>query len=371
MTTSARTCLWLAGLVFLLLSAPFGSPLHAQTLLPQQVFLRRDIDASGRDQLLFIDTLTGTQTVVEVTGERYTIAGREVLFFDTSLRRVRLAADNGNVRDHPFMLLGLLTRRVDWVLSPDGTLIAWTMTEGDSQSNLSTITTVANLDGTQSRQVLVDGPRSSLRALPVAFSDDLTRLYMDYQPDGIGDLTPFTQYAGLFVVEITPQNTVGTPQYLPGEPGCFCGGGIGSGWFLRLSLTADLSRYDLRAYNLLGGGDQMIPALALRGYTQAGDFLIAPDGTRAVYALAQVEGFGTAQQSVQTVLALVDLQALTQTTLGDPITTFVHPVAWTEDNSAVIFTTPERDGTWKINLSDNVLTKLADVTYLGTLAAVF
>ena len=64
---------------------------------------------------------------------------------------------------------------------------------------------------------------------------------------------------------------------------------------------------------------------------------------------------------------LVDLQLMTQAPLTDPITTFVEPLAWTEDNTAIIFTSRQRDGTWKINLSDGKLDKVANATYLGKL----
>ncbi len=334
-----------------------------------QVFVLRDVDASGFDRLIFVDALTGDETTIDVTGERYTIAGNEVLFFDIASRSVRLAAPNSTIRAHPFIRTDSNTYRIDWILSQDNSLIAWTVTQGISQSSLITYTTVAGIDGTLPRQILIDGPLEGIRAMPIAFSDDQTLLYMDYQPDGIGDLTPFTQYAGIFSINV-PQDAagqVGEPSFLPGEPGCFCGGGIGAGWFLRLALTSDLNGYNVNVYNILGGVEQTIPALPLRNYTQAGDFLISPDGTRAVYALAQVEGFGTPEQSVTTVFALVDLQDMSQALLGDPITTFVHPIAWTEDNTGLIFTTPERDGTWKISIVNGSLTKIADATYVGML----
>ena len=57
------------------------------------------------------------------------------------------------------------------------------------------------------------------------------------------------------------------------------------------------------------------------------------------------------------------------TALTEPITTYVQPVAWTEDNSAVIFTSPEQDGTWKVTLSDGTLDKVAEVTYVGEVAS--
>jgi hypothetical protein len=160
----------------------------------------------------------------------------------------------------------------------------------------------------------------------------------------------------------------GEQDYLPEEPGCFCGAAIEAGLFLRLTLTEDLSGFDMVVHNLTGRVEQAIPALALPNYTQAGDILIAPDGTRAVYALAQVRGFGSANESVRTVFVLVNLEDMTQTALTEPITTYVQPVAWTEDNSAVIFTSPEQDGTWKVYLSDGTLDKVAEATYVGEVA---
>ncbi len=325
--------------------------------------MERDIDELGFDRLVFVDSLTGEASPVEVFGERYTPAGAGVMYYDPANDRVMLATPNGRVREHPFIQPGGGTRRVDWLVSPDNSTLAWTLTNGASASALTTITTVANMDGTNPHQVLVDGPREGIRALPMAFNADNSVLYMDFQPDGIGALTPFRQYAGLFAVNLES----GEQDYLPEEPGCFCGAAIEAGLLLRLALTEDLSGFDLLVHNLAGQVEQTIPALALPNYTQAGDVLIAPDGTRAVYALAQVRGFGSSNQSVRTVFVLVNLEDMTQTALTEPITTYVQPVAWTEDNSAVIFTSPEQDGTWKVSLSDGTLDKVAEVTYVGEL----
>lgn len=325
-----------------------------------QVFLQRDVTETGDDRLTFINPFTGEEVTVEVSGERYTPAGDHVLYFDPTASRVMTAQPDGTVNEHPFIQPGGDTRRVDWLVSADHTLIAWTLTNG--QTGLITTTTVANLDGTSPRQVLVDGPRDSIRALPVAFNTDNTVLYMDFQPDGIADFTPFPQYAGLFALNLA----TGKWERLPGEPGCFCGAGFGAGLMLRLVVSQDLSGFDARVVNLAGAVQQTIPALSMRNYTQAGDVVIAPDGTKAVYALAQVRDFGQPQQSIQTVFVLVDLKAMTQTALTEPITTFVEPLAWTEDNTAVLFTSRQRDGTWKISLNDGTLVKIAEATYLGT-----
>ena len=327
-----------------------------------QVFLGRDVGVNGADQLTFIDMLTGDEIVAEVNGERYTLAGDQVIYLDRPDKRIKVARPDGTVVDHPFIQPGGDTRRVDWLVAPDSSLIAWTLTGGTADA-LTTMTTLANLDGTNPRQVLLDGPRNAIRALPVAFNPDKTILYMDFQPDGVGDFTPFPQFAGLFSLDLA----TGTQAYLPGEPGCFCGAALGDGLLLRLAVAADLSGFDLRVVNLGGQVEETLPAIALVNFTQAGDLVIAPDGSKAVYAVAQIRDFGTPDQSVRTVFVLVDLSTMTQTPLTDPITTFVEPLAWTEDNTAIIFTSRQRDGTWKINLSDGQLDKVAEATYLGVL----
>lgn len=348
--------------MFVLLLLLAAGTAQAQTrAVFYQVFLERAVGDNGEDRLTFIHVLTGDETPLDVTGQRYTPFGEGILYFDPAANRVMLAAPDGTTRPHPFIQPGPNTRRVDWLLSPDSKVIAWTLVDGES-NRLTTTTTVANLDGTNPRQVLLDGPRDSIRALPVAFNKDHSVLYMDFQPEGISDFTPFPQYAGLIALDLTTLQWA----YLPGEPGCFCGAGFGAGLFLRLKVNGDLSGFDLHIYNLAGQVEQTVPAQAIRNYTQAGDILLSPDGTQAVYALSQIKDFGKADQSARTVFMLVDLSAMTQTPLTEPITTFVEPLAWTEDNSAIIFTSRQRDGTWKINLSDGQLDKAAEATYLGT-----
>jgi sugar lactone lactonase YvrE len=353
-----RTALWL--LISLLLAATARAQDVPAATVSYPVFLERDVDGEN-DRLSFINPLSGETASVLVTGERYTPAVDALLYYDTAAGRVMRARPDGSVEPHPFIQPGVATRRVDWLISPDNALIAWTLTEGVDDS-LMTITTIANRDGTNPRQVLVDGPRSGIRALPVAFSPDHTLLYMDFQPDGISDFTPFPQYAGLFVLDIASA----TWDYLPDEPSCFCGAGFGNGLLLRLKVAPTLDGFDLHVYNLQAEISQVIPAQPIRNFTQAGDIVVAPDGRLAVYALAQITDFGRPSQSVRTVFMLVDLTTMTQTPLTEPITTFVEPLVWTEDNSAVIFTSRQRDGTWKVRLDSGRLDKVAEATYLGS-----
>jgi hypothetical protein len=329
---------------------------------PIQVF-RQPAETDG-DTLAFLNLLTGETRRVDVNGARYTVIGDAVMYLDQPTNRVMLLRATGAPRPHPFIQPEPDTRRVDWVVSPDGRLIAWTLTAGVSSDALTTATYVANLDGSEQRLLLTDGPRSGIRALPLAFSPDDTTLYMDYQPDGLSDFTPYAAYAGLFEVNLKDSSVA----YLPAEPGCFCGAGFGGGRFVRMALNPDLSGFDLLVADLAAQVTDTIDAVRLRNYTQGGDVLVSPDGTRAVYALAQVQNFGSPEQSVRTVFVLADLETMTQDTLTNPLFNYLRPVAWTEGNSAILFVSANNNTTWKYNLGNNRLEEIARAAYIGTLS---
>jgi hypothetical protein len=356
--------------IWLLLLLLIFSQAVAQTdplLHPYYVFIQPDPNGTAAKQLLFVDALTGEETTLTTPGERFTIYGRSILFYDPERKQVMLANPDGELRAHPFMQPSPGALRIDWIASADGNLIAWTVTRSDTPGTLTTLTKVAMEDGTNEQDLLTDTRTDGLRVMPVAFDHSQTRLYLDYQPDGVGNLTAYPQYAGLFALDLASSSS--EPAFLPGEPGDFTGAGFGDEFFLRLKLTAGLNGFDLRVYNLETDFERVIPALTLRGtFSQAGDILISPDGKHAIYALSQISGFGSSQQDFRTIFALVDLVTMTQTSLTE-ITSFVRPVAWTEDNSAVIFTSPQQTGTWKINLQDTGLEKIAEATYLGMLQA--
>lgn len=355
---------WSLFLVPLLMSLlPMQAQVFAHTW---EVYMVRGVTDSGLDRLTFIDVLTGDVRTTEVTGERYSIVGDRVLYFDYINQRVMRVGVDGIPRPHPWLQPDNTARRLDWVLSRDGRFIAWTQTYGQPDA-LTTVTSIATLEGTDRRELLLDGPRQGIRVLPVAFSADDTELLMDAQPDGIGALAAYTQYAGLFRVRLED----GAIETLPGEPSCFCAAGFSGDLFLRLRLTSDLRGFDIGVHNLRANSLTIIAAQTpLENVTQAGDMLIAPDGASAVYALSNITAFGTPDQTIRTVFMLADLRAMTQRPLTDPITTYVHPVRWTEENTAIVFTSPQVNGTWKIRLADGELQRVADETYIGTLRQV-
>jgi len=334
---------------------------------PYSVFVERNIDATGLDRLLFVDMLTGETTDVTVYGERYTIYDQAVLFFDYADRQVRLALPDGTLQDHPFIQMRADNQRVDWVVSDDRNQIAWTFTGTDAQSRLETTTFISDVNGTTVRQIYtdVDENNRSVRALPVALDAQNNRLYMDLQPDRISEFTPFKLYAQLFAVDLD----TGETTTLPGEAGrCLCGADVQRNTFIRPILTDDLEAYDITLHDLGAGVNEVLPALRFPTRYETGDIIIAPDGNRAIYTLSSIEDFGQPTQSISTRFILIDLNARThQPLIQQPIRTFVIPMGWSDDSSAVLLTNPNQDGTWKISIADGRLERIADAMYIGHL----
>ena len=352
----------------------FALLLMASPLLQAQEMIQPELNArswdvfverkDGETRLMFMDILTGETASFSTIGERYTLLDSNVLYFDASDRQVKLIKPNGSIREHPFITMTPDTYRVDWAVSTDRKSIAWTLTRKSVEHALTTSTFVADAAGTEIREVLVDGPRKELRVLPIALDNDKAELYMDVHPDGISPHTPYIQYASLFALDLTS----GEIRTLPGEPACFlCAAGFGSGLFLRLPPSEQSNGIDARLDNVHGGAARVIPAISQKNYTQAGDVLISADSTLAVYALSQPRGYRTAEQAVRTVFVQVNLLALEQSIVSNPISAFVHPIKWTEDNTAILFTSKKQNGTWKLNLESGQVIKVAAAAYLGHL----
>jgi hypothetical protein len=336
-------------------------PSKAQEAGAWEVYIERDIDAVGTDRLLFVNLLSGELSSAQVNGENFTPLSDYLLYFDTVNRAVMTVRPDGTVSPHSFILLGD-ARRVDWVLSSDRRLIAWTLTYGDANS-LSTVTSIAAPNGADQRLVLSDGPRSDgARVLPVAFSLDNSSLILDSQPDTIGELVPYRQYAALSRFSLVD----GSITAMQGEPSCFCAAALRAGEFVRLRLSNERGGFDVQVYSNRNPEARTIESLGLAEYTQGGEILIAPDGNLAVYVLSQVE-FGVADPSVQSLLILIDLVNYTQVSLSEAINSYIKPLSWTDDNSAILVSIPQRNGTWKISLSDGELVQVAEATYLGVL----
>lgn len=317
--------------------------------------------------LVFVDLNTGEQTRVEANGERFTVVGNSVLFFDVRNRSVKVVSAGGQTTTHPFITLTGVETRAEWAVSSDGKHIAWTTIEGNAPSTISTVTRVANIDGSSARTVFREARQDGVRVQPVAFSPDGSQLYLDYHPDGLDALLVFPQYAGLFALDLSLEDPQSSMTFLPDEPGDFTGAGFGAGYFLRLGVSSQAAGFDLQVTQIsTNAGWEISPAGD--GYSIAGDVLIAPDGRYAVYAQAALKGIGTGTSQAETVIMLVDLAEMSQSALTSPFEGVIRPVAWSEEDAVVILVSASRPGTWKARLSDGRVQQVAELTYIGQIS---
>ncbi|MBL8145298.1 MAG: hypothetical protein JNL34_02845 [Anaerolineae bacterium] len=327
---------------------------------PVEAFVSEAAEAGQADTLMLHNLLTGEQSSESVSGNRYSIVGPQVVFFNESSGRVLAVGADGQTSEHPLIQPSAGARRIDWTYSPEAGLVAWTVTEG-SPDALSTATYIASPQGAGARLVLRDGPRAGIRAFPIAFSEDGGTLFMDYQPDTIADIAPLRQYAAMFALDLA----TGGASSLPGEASCYCGGGVGAGQFVRLALAS--AGFDVRVYDLNRGLSQVIPSLGLAEYTQAGDLTISPDGSKAVYTLLQLIPDGQPGE-LRAIYAVVDLINGTQRALNaeDPDERLLRPAAWTEDGRALLMNDPAEPGTWRLDVATGDLRRAASANYIGS-----
>ena len=358
-----------AVIVLLIVCVLVPAPLSAQdSALPEadrpgwDVFIKRHDDGAATE-LVFINILTGEMNSVDTAGERFTMLGNGVIYYDLEEDQVKLATPDSSPRDHPFVTRSADTYRVDWVVTSDGQTIAWTATRRVDEGALLTATFVSDSSGANMRDVLADGPRKAVRVLPVAFSAATNELIMEAHPDGISQHYPYTQYAGLFAVDLVD----GSVRRLPYESGCYCAAGFGDQVYLRFPPNLERDGVDVMIVSLDGSQQTAIANVVPAGFTTTGGALVSADNALALYAVSQLPGHGEAAGEIRSVFVLADLVALEQSLVSNPITGLVHTVKWTEDEGAVLFTSDQQMGTWKLRLSDGKITEVATALYLGSL----
>ena len=253
--------------------------------------------------------------------------------------------------------------RIDWIVSDDGRSIAWTITRRDPDNSLLTTTMIADIGGSDVREVLRDGPWLNSRVTPVAFSADGDELVMDAHPDGIRELMPFVIHANLFGLNLLD----GAARMLPVAPGCFCSTAIAGDLLLQLIQSPEIDGVQIKLDDVKGGASRVISPIQFDDFTRAGSLLPSPDGRLAIYVLAQEKPIANGNAIPQSILVLADLETMEQYTVGEPIDGLAYPLGWSEDNAAVLFTDELQSRTWKLELSSGSISEVAEALYLGRL----
>lgn len=329
------------------------------------VFLRADSSSPGETDVIFVDLLTGESSSVSTAGERYTLLDDAVLYFDVADQQVKLIRPDGVIREHPFITMTNADYRLDWTVSHDRRQIAWAVSHRSADQQLTTFIMLADHSGSRIRQLLAYGPREGIRLLPVAFGADGTTLYIDVHADGAELAAPYTMRSNMFLLDFSGQGVA--TRLLPGAAPCFCAVGFGKDLMLRLAPSGEPDSTQVEIYNIQSGAARVIAPVSRGDYDEAGNVLLSPDDSLAIYALTRASGFRAAEQELRTVLVLADTVNARQRVLGGAVPALARPIMWTEDKSAVLFALEGRAGTWKLQLDDGGAIKVADATYLGML----
>jgi len=329
------------------------------------VFLRAHPTRPAETDLIFVDLLTGETTSAPTAGERYTLLDDALLYFDLADEQVKLIKPDGVIREHPFIAITSADYRIDWAVSQDRRQIAWAVSRRSADQQLSTSIMLADRSGSQILQLLSYGPRKGIRLLPVAFGADGQSLYIDVHADGTERASPYARRSNLILLDFGGEG-VATRQ-LPGRGPCFCATGFGNEVMLRLSPSGEPDSTEVEIYDIETGAARVIAPVSRGDYDEAGNVLLSPDDSLAIYALTRAGDFRTPEQEPRTVLVLADIVNARQRVVGSAINALARPIMWTEDNSAVLYALEGRDGAWKLRLGDGQAIKVADATYLGRL----
>ena len=329
------------------------------------VFLRADANSPGDTEVIFLDLLTGDSASYRTSGERYTLLDDAILYFDLADRQVKLIKPDGVIREHPFITITSADHRLDWTISNDRRLVAWSVSQRSADQQLTTTIMLADQSGSEIRQLLVYGPRPGIRLLPVALDADGATLYIDVLADGAERAAPYARRSNLFALDFGGPGV--TTRMLPGEAPCFCAVGFGKDLMLRLAPSGEPDSTQVELYDIQSGASRVIAPVARGDYNEAGNLLLSPDDSLAVYALTRTSSYRAAEEEPRTVLVLADLVNARQRVLGEALPALARPILWTEDNSAVLYALEGHDGVWKSRVEDGAMVRVADATYLGML----
>jgi len=323
-----------------------------------EVFLGQDAD-TGIARVYFMDPLSGLSTLVAAeNGQYFTLVGDYVLYEKAGTGAVMRANASGTLEPHPFIRRLVDTRALYWVTSPDGAAVAWVRvnTAGISEAY------VAWADGSDLRQLPISTPGSGLDLFPLALTNDRTFFYDAAHTPGN---TPYDQFAHVAAYSVE-QETFFT---LPGEPNCPCGAAItpDGRFFARLEGAQGQGPFVLHAWDLPTEADIRIPAPAL-SYRIGGDLVLNDTGRLAAYSVAAGVGPEAGIMPEQYALVVVDAAAGRQVVALAPDTTRYRPVAFIDDDSALLLAGVSAPGTYKLDLTSTNLWRVSDETYLGAIS---
>jgi hypothetical protein len=265
---------------------PLAAQTPTQTSTPAPVALY-DVflgtPKGGQPSLYFVDVRSGLSSPIAADGTQHTLLAQGVLFQERDSGVAKIAFPDGRIGTFAAIQPAGSGLSVNWVASSNRRWLAWSISRAEGGTLFSDLY-ISESDGGDRKQPLRMSSTRGLEALPLAVTDDGSKLFYTRQARDPKAYRVFPVAAEIFQLGIAD----GELSALPGEPKCLCGAGFsGDGrFFLRLEATEDGRGFDARLWDLARKTDTLAPEPRLT-HTQAGHVLISRDGKLAVYTSAR------------------------------------------------------------------------------------
>lgn len=345
-------------LLIVVVASPAGA--RAQSAGQLDVFVESAPD-SDTSRVYFLDALSGLSTVITVEGgHRFTLAGDYVLYEKLYTGAIMRANFDGTQEPHPFIRRTLDTQAIDWVVSPDRQTLAWVQTSVAGVSEAF----IARADGSDLRQLPISTPGAPLVLVPVTLTDNMAQFFYDAAHTPM-ESAAYTVYEHMALYNVEQEQFYA----LPDEPNCPCGAAVSADGriFARLEGTrGGNGPFALHLWDLPTGADTYVPAPDLP-YRLAGDLVLNKNGTLAVYGVAA--GVGSEENALPESygLVLVNLFEQQQTLVLQSGPTRYWPLAFIDNSTALLLTSLDEGGTYKLDLESQDIRRVSDAVYLGTI----
>ncbi len=312
--------------------------------------------ATSKASVYFVDARTGLSTVVVTNGLNPTLLGADVIFIDKDTGKVGIAHRDGTLETHPFIDSSEV---LNWVVSPDRRWIAWAAGRNQAGSLIIDLY-AARADGVGKGIILHTSSSKGIGVRPLAITNDGATVFYTRQFDDPKAYQPFPQASDVFRLNVSS----GESTRLTGEPRCRCAATFGTNGSTFFRLEGTPQGFIAHFIDLALNTDTRADPSSLN-YAQAGYALLSDKGSYAVYSMAKgTQIKGTPDQYV---LVLVDASQRKQSIILAASPVRLRPLIFGQNS--LLLTGVDKDGTYKLSLSDGTLTQISNYTYLGTLSS--
>lgn len=340
--------------------------------VPIDVFLTYD-STNNTAQLYFANNLTGLSAETTISGyttadvllQEFRVAANGVVFAESSNGAPRLATPGGTVLDFDFIPQSEVPPlAIDWVLSEDGTTLAWAELSFANERWQAALFT-ARLDGTNLHELPTPPApaQPTLRVRLLGVSNDANRVLLDidHPIEARQRGQAFDTYTSLRLY--SANNRIYAP--LAENVNCPCPASVADDLQYLLLLERPIigNGFNLYRWTLNSGTPRIVPANDTV-FQQGGDVVYHVEDNLALYSLVGLEG---GEQATGSAVTVVDFTSGNQRIIRGPVASNLRVQALLGRDQGAIVVDLNTSTTFKLDLENNSLEAIAAKIWLGTI----